>query len=125
MSSSQPSICMGFSLSGMVGVIPDHAEHLVSHGGHGGCVFRLDVEPQQRLGVGRPQVEPPITTIDGEAVETILFGGVVARYYVTLIKSTFLKDAGIVNDWPPLLGLTIFTVVLSTMAMRSFGKTLQ
>ena len=43
----------------MVGVTPDHAEHLVSQGGHGGFGVRLHVEPEQRLGVGRPQVEPP------------------------------------------------------------------
>ena len=32
----------------------------------------LEVEAQQRLGVGRPQVEPPVAEVDGEPVEAIL-----------------------------------------------------
>ena len=35
---------------------------------------RLEVQPQQRLGVGRPQVEPPVAEVDGEAVEAVLVG---------------------------------------------------
>ena len=42
---------------------PDHAEHFVSQGGHGGFGVRLDVEPEQRLGVGRPHVEPPVPVL--------------------------------------------------------------
>ena len=34
-----------------------------------GC---FQVEPQQGLGVGRPQVEPPRAAIDGETVEVVL-----------------------------------------------------
>ena len=32
---------------------------------------RLDVEAQQRFGVGRPQVEPPVPVVDGEAVGAV------------------------------------------------------
>ena len=32
----------------------------------------LEVEAQQRLGVRRPQVEPPLAEVDGEAVEAVL-----------------------------------------------------
>ena len=31
----------------------------------------LDVEPQQRLGVGRPQVVPPVAVVHGQAVEPV------------------------------------------------------
>src|SRR5205823_2364834 len=34
----------------------------------------LQVEPQQRLGVRWPKVEPPVIQVDGETVETILHG---------------------------------------------------
>ena len=32
----------------------------------------FEVEPQQRLGVARPQVEPPVAAVDGEPVEPVL-----------------------------------------------------
>src|SRR5207247_8205750 len=37
-----------------------------------GGVARFEVEPQQRLGVARPQVEPPVAEVDGEPVEPVL-----------------------------------------------------
>ena len=35
---------------------------------------RFEVEAEQRLGVRRPQVEPPVAEVDGEAVEAVLVG---------------------------------------------------
>jgi len=35
---------------------------------------RLEVQPQQRLGVGGTQVEPPVAAVDGEPVEAVLGG---------------------------------------------------
>ena len=34
-------------------------------------VGRLDVEPEQGLGVGRPQVEPPVAPVHGQAVQPV------------------------------------------------------
>lgn len=48
-----------------------------------------------------------------------------ARYYVTLLKSIFLKGSGLASDWRPLLALALFAVLLSRVAMRSVRKTLQ
>ena len=39
-----------------------------------GAVGGFEVEPQQRLGVARPQVEPPVAEVDGEPVEPVLLG---------------------------------------------------
>ncbi|MBV8054264.1 MAG: ABC transporter permease, partial [Deltaproteobacteria bacterium] len=47
-----------------------------------------------------------------------------ARYYVLLLKSIFLKGAGIASEWQPLLALGLFAVLASFMAMRSFHKIL-
>ena len=44
------------------------ASHAVAVGG-------LEVEAQQRLGVRRPQVEPPVAAVDGEPVEAVLVAG--------------------------------------------------
>ena len=51
--------------------VPDDAEYLVAQGRHGGLGGRLHVQPQQRLGVGRPHVEPPVAGRDGEPVELV------------------------------------------------------
>ena len=48
-----------------------------------------------------------------------------ARYYVSLLKSIFLKGAGLASEWRPLLALALFAVLLSGAAMRAFRKTLQ
>ena len=46
------------------------------HLGHplvaGGTVVGLEVEAQQRLGVGRTEVEPPAAAVDRQAVEAVL-----------------------------------------------------
>ena len=42
-------------------------------------IRRLEVESEQRLGVRRPQVEPPVAEVDGEAVEAVLGVGGVGR----------------------------------------------
>jgi len=47
-----------------------------------------------------------------------------ARYYVLLLKNIFLKGAGTASQWQPLLGLGLFAVLLSAVALRSFHKTL-
>ena len=39
-----------------------------------GAVGGFEVEAQQRLGVARTQVEPPVADVDGEAVEPVLLG---------------------------------------------------
>jgi len=48
-----------------------------------------------------------------------------ARYYVSLMKSIFLKGAGLGSEWQPLLALGCFATVISIVAMRSFRKTVQ
>ena len=52
-------------------VAPDQGEDVVADAGHGGLVGALDVEAQQRLGVGRADVEPPVVGGDGEPVEVV------------------------------------------------------
>ena len=36
-------------------------------------VGRFEVQPQQRFGVARPEVEPPVAAVDGQSVEAVLF----------------------------------------------------
>ena len=52
---------------------------------------------------------------------TLLFP---ARYYLSLVKVIFLKGAGLGPLLPQLLALTIFAAILSTLALRSFKKSL-
>jgi ABC-2 type transport system permease protein len=47
-----------------------------------------------------------------------------ARYYVVILKAVFLKGSGVVANGTQFLGLTVFTVVVGTMAVRSFKKSL-
>ena len=49
-------------------------EHLVGVPVARGTVARLEVEAEQRLGVARAQVEPPVAEVDGEPVEAVLLG---------------------------------------------------
>src|SRR5438552_15353182 len=49
----------------------DDAQYLVSQFGQGRLVRRLRIEPEQRLGVGRAEVEPPSAAADGEAVPVV------------------------------------------------------
>src|SRR5215469_15097580 len=49
----------------------DDAEDLVAQRGQRRLVGCFRVEPQQRLGVGRAEVEPPPVAADGEAVEAV------------------------------------------------------
>src|ERR671930_575070 len=46
----------------------DLLEHVVAHPRHPLLVACLHVEAQQRLGVARAQVEPPVRGLDGEPV---------------------------------------------------------
>jgi ABC-2 type transport system permease protein len=46
------------------------------------------------------------------------------RYYVTILKSVFLKGAGAVELAVPILCLALYAVVLVVLAARSFRKTL-
>jgi ABC-2 type transport system permease protein len=48
-----------------------------------------------------------------------------ARYYVSLLKNIFLKGSGMVSEWQPLLGLALFAVLISFVAMHSFHKVLE
>ena len=49
-----------------------HPQHLVAQLGHPRLVRRLDVEPQQRLGVAGPQVEPgAVGQLDGQPVQLV------------------------------------------------------
>ena len=55
-------------------VAADEREHLGGARVARGAVGRFEVEPQQRFGVARPQVEPPVAEVDGETVEAVLLG---------------------------------------------------
>lgn len=47
-----------------------------------------------------------------------------ARYYLSMVKVIFLKGTGIVPLLPQLFALTVFTVLIGTLALRSFRKVL-
>jgi ABC-2 type transport system permease protein len=47
-----------------------------------------------------------------------------ARYYVTILKSVFLKGTGIRPLFAPLLAMVIFAAVVGAATIRGFKKTL-
>ncbi len=47
-----------------------------------------------------------------------------ARYYVTILKSVFLKGTGLASVAAPMAALAVFVVVMGAMATRAFRKTL-
>ncbi len=47
-----------------------------------------------------------------------------ARYYVTILKSVFLKGTGVRPLAAPILAMVIFAVVVGAGAIRGFKKTL-
>lgn len=47
-----------------------------------------------------------------------------ARYYVTILKSVFLKGSSAQALWLPILCLALYAAVVATLAARSFHKTL-
>ncbi len=47
-----------------------------------------------------------------------------ARYYVTVLKSVFLKGAGAAAMGGPMLDMTVFAVVVGVVTIRAFKKTL-
>ena len=60
--------CHGSALVG------DEGPHLGDVGVARGAGGGFEVEPQQRLGVGRAEVEPPVAEVDGETVDAVLGG---------------------------------------------------
>jgi len=42
-----------------------------------------------------------------------------SRYFIAILKSTFLKGLGLAELWPQLLALVIYSSVVATLAMRS------
>jgi ABC-2 type transport system permease protein len=48
-----------------------------------------------------------------------------ARYYVTILKSVFLKGVGFSALIWPLCGLAVFATIISSLALRSMRKTLE
>ncbi|MDA8086060.1 MAG: ABC transporter permease [Nitrospiraceae bacterium] len=49
---------------------------------------------------------------------------VYARYYVTILRSVFLKGSGLYDLWAPLLGLSIYAVAVIWLAARALHKRL-
>ena len=47
-----------------------------------------------------------------------------ARYYVTILKSVFLKGAGIRAMSGPMLEMAVFALVVGVLTIRAFQKTL-
>src|SRR3984957_20443661 len=67
----QSSISMQRPSELATGVFADQAEYLVADGGHFRFARRFHVEPEQRLGVRRTDVEPPRVPRDGETVQLV------------------------------------------------------
>ncbi|MGO9606703.1 MAG: ABC transporter permease [Candidatus Binataceae bacterium] len=57
------------------------------------------------------------------AVQVITYA-LPARYYLTMVKTIFLKGTGIAPLIPQLFALTLFGIIIGRMALRSFRKTL-
>src|SRR4051812_3687003 len=76
------------------GLGADEGEHLFGVSIARDGVRRLDVQPQQRLGVAGSQVEPPVARVDGQAVEPVLVT-VGERLGHTLDHRGRVADAGV------------------------------
>ncbi len=46
------------------------------------------------------------------------------RYYVTILRGIFLKGSGLADLWAPMLGLSVYAVVIIWLASRAFEKRL-
>jgi len=46
------------------------------------------------------------------------------RYYVTILRAIFLKGDGLIDLWAPLLGLSVYAVIIVWLAARAFRKRL-
>ena len=46
------------------------------------------------------------------------------RYYVTILRSIFLKGSGLSDLWAPLLGLSVYAAIITWLAARAFHKRL-
>src|SRR6185437_10109136 len=107
MSSSQSSIFtaspMGRSRAAplrLAAVTAYDTQNLVAKAGQGGLVRRLDVEPEERLGVGRAQVEPPARAGDGQPVELVHGDAVAVRERVAHPLCGALLVADLAVDLP-------------------------
>jgi ABC-2 type transport system permease protein len=47
-----------------------------------------------------------------------------ARYYLTMVKTIFLKGTGVAPLIPQVFALTLFATIVGRMALRSFRKVL-
>ena len=54
----------------LVGLTVHDTQDLIADADQGRLVGCLDVEPQQRLGVRRTQVEPPAVAADGQPIDS-------------------------------------------------------
>ena len=45
-----------------------------------------------------------------------------ARYFVTILKSVFLKGSGITALWEPILALVLYDILVVWIASRAFRK---
>ena len=46
------------------------------------------------------------------------------RYYVTILRGVFLKGSGLADLWAPMLGLSVYAVIIIWLASRAFEKRL-
>ena len=46
------------------------------------------------------------------------------RYYVTILRGIFLKGSGLADLWAPMLGLSVYAVIIIWLASRAFEKRL-
>lgn len=49
---------------------------------------------------------------------------VYSMYYVTILRSIFLKGSGLLDLWAPLAGLSVYAVIVTWLAARAFHKRL-
>ncbi len=49
---------------------------------------------------------------------------VYARYYVTILRSVFLKGSGLPDIWEPFLGLSVYALIIARLSARAFRKSL-
>src|SRR5580693_6987813 len=68
---TQSSISIQSPSESATRALADQPEYLVADGGHFRFVRRFHIEPEQRLSVGRTDIEPPGIPGDGETVELV------------------------------------------------------
>ena len=73
---------------------------LVAFGGHLFRRSRFEVEPEERFGIGRTDIEPPVRIVDFEAIEFMLFP-------ISIVGASLARTASLSVTAVDLTGMTV------------------